>query len=121
MTSCLVNPRACHETLIKWGPATDTKNIAVVGAGPAGMSAALTAAESGHTVTLYEGSAELGGQFNLAKRIPGKEDFDETIRYFKTRLTEEGVNIQMMTRPAAAEFVYAAVKRTILCLYSYVF
>ena len=85
-----------------------------MGAGPAGMSAALTAAESGHTVTLYEGSAELGGQFNLAKRIPGKEDFDETIRYFKTRLTEEGVNIQMMTRPAAAELKAADYEHVVI-------
>ena len=74
----------------------------------------LTAAESGHTVTLYEASAELGGQFNLAKRIPGKEDLDETIRYFKTRLTEEGVNIQMMTWPAAAELKAADYEHVVI-------
>ncbi len=113
-STCLVNPFAGRELDISRQKSKLPKNIAVVGAGPAGMSAALTAAESGHTVTLYEGSAELGGQFNLAKRIPGKEDFDETIRYFKTRLTEEGVNIQMMTRPAAAELKAADYEHVVI-------
>ena len=81
-TSCLVNPRACHETQLKWGPATVTKNIAVVGAGPAGLAYATVAAERGHAVTLYDAADEVGGQFNLAKQVPGKEEFHETLRYY---------------------------------------
>ena len=76
-TSCLVNPRACHETQLKWGPAAVTKNIAVVGAGPAGLAYATVAAERGHAVTLYDAADEVGGQFNLAKQVPGKEEFHE--------------------------------------------
>ena len=79
--SCLVNPRACHETELVIGSATAKKKIAVVGAGPAGLAFATTAAERGHDVTLFEASDAIGGQFNLAKRIPGKEEFAETLRY----------------------------------------
>lgn len=86
LTSCLVNPRACHETELPVESAVHSKNIAVVGAGPAGLSFALNAAERGHTVTLFEASAQIGGQFNIAKTIPGKEEFYETIRYFKRQL-----------------------------------
>lgn len=86
LTSCLVNPRACHETELSLETATTVKNIAVIGAGPAGLSFALNAAERGHTVTLFESSAQIGGQFNIAKTIPGKEEFFETIRYFKRQL-----------------------------------
>ena len=95
--SCLVNPRACHETELKILPATVKKRVAVVGAGPAGLAAATTLAERGHAVTLFDRAQEIGGQFNMAKRIPGKEEFQETLRYFDHRLTETGVTRQLGT------------------------
>jgi 2,4-dienoyl-CoA reductase (NADPH2) len=95
--SCLVNPRACHETELKILPATVKKRVAVVGAGPAGLAAASTLAERGHAVTLFDRAHEIGGQFNMAKRIPGKEEFQETLRYFDHRLTETGVTRQLGT------------------------
>ena len=93
--SCLVNPRACHETELKILPTTAKKRVAVVGAGPAGLAAATTLAERGHAVTLFDRAHEIGGQFNMAKRIPGKEEFQETLRYFDHRLTETGVTRQL--------------------------
>ena len=93
--SCMVNPRACHETELRIVPAKTRKRIAVVGAGPAGMACASTLAERGHEVTLIDGAAEIGGQFNYAKRIPGKEEFRETLRYFKHRLADAGVHVQL--------------------------
>jgi 2,4-dienoyl-CoA reductase (NADPH2) len=93
--SCLVNPRACHETELTIVPATVHKRIAVVGAGPAGMACAATLAERGHTVTLIDQASEIGGQFNYAKRIPGKEEFHETLRYYRHRLSELGVELQL--------------------------
>ena len=93
--SCLVNPRACHETELKIEPAGRRKRIAVVGAGPAGMACAATLAERGHAVTLLDQSAEIGGQFNYAKRIPGKEEFHETLRYFRHRLADAGVALKL--------------------------
>ncbi|SDH00622.1 NADPH-dependent 2,4-dienoyl-CoA reductase [Dyella sp. 333MFSha] len=93
--SCLVNPRACHETELKILPAAAKKRVAVVGAGPAGLAAATTLAERGHAVTLFDRANEIGGQFNMAKRIPGKEEFQETLRYFDHRLTETGVTRQL--------------------------
>jgi 2,4-dienoyl-CoA reductase (NADPH2) len=87
-SSCLVNPRACEETRIIIAPTQAVKTIAIVGAGPAGLACAVTAAERGHKVTLYDAADEIGGQFNIAKRIPGKEEFFETIRYFGVRLKE---------------------------------
>jgi len=93
--SCLVNPRACHETELKIEPAAQRKRIAVVGAGPAGMACAATLAERGHAVTLIDRAGEIGGQFNLAKRIPGKEEFHETLRYFRNRLADTGVELKL--------------------------
>ncbi|MGB0203503.1 MAG: FAD-dependent oxidoreductase [Neptuniibacter sp.] len=98
LTSCLVNPRACHETELVITPATDIKNIAVVGAGPAGLAFSTTAAQRGHNVTLFDAASEIGGQFNIAKRIPGKEEFYETLRYFGKQIELTGVNLQLNTQ-----------------------
>jgi 2,4-dienoyl-CoA reductase (NADPH2) len=98
LTSCLVNPRACHETEIIVTDATEKKKIAVVGAGPAGLAFATTAAGRGHEVTLIDAASEVGGQFNVAKQIPGKEEFFETIRYFAKQVELTGVNLQLNTR-----------------------
>lgn len=97
LTSCLVNPRACHETELVITPTEQPKNIAVIGAGPAGLAFATTAAQRGHKVTLFDAASEIGGQFNIAKRIPGKEEFYETLRYFKRQLELTGVNLQLNT------------------------
>lgn len=93
--SCLVNPRACHETRLIYEVTGNKKQIAVVGAGPAGLAFALVAAERGHQVTLFEKSSVLGGQFNLAKQIPGKEEFQHTIQYFKYQLEKYQVDIRL--------------------------
>ncbi|MDE2177014.1 MAG: FAD-dependent oxidoreductase [Xanthomonadaceae bacterium] len=93
--SCLVNPRACHETELLIAPATLRRRYAVVGAGPAGLACATTLAERGHSVVLFERDAQIGGQFNLAKRIPGKEEFAETLRYFASRLEQTGVKLRL--------------------------
>ena len=98
IASCLVNPFACRETEWKMTPAARSRNVAVVGAGPAGMAAAVTAAERGHKVTLFDAAAEIGGQFNLARRIPGKEEFAETLRYYRTRLARLGVDVRLGRR-----------------------
>jgi 2,4-dienoyl-CoA reductase (NADPH2) len=105
LTSCLVNPRACHETELNYLPAVQLKKIAVVGAGPAGLAAATVAAERGHEVTLFDSSSEIGGQFNVAKRVPGKEEFFETLRYFKRKLETTGVSLQLGTRADVAGLV----------------
>ena len=93
--SCLLNPRACHETELRIEPAPARKKIAVVGAGPAGLACASTLAERGHAVTLIDKASEIGGQFNYAKRIPGKEEFHETLRYFRHRLDDTGVTVTL--------------------------
>ncbi|MHC6625241.1 oxidoreductase [Streptomyces globosus] len=97
ITSCLVNPRACHETELVLSPTRLAKRVAVVGAGPAGLACAVTAAERGHTVTLFEASGHIGGQLDIARRIPGKEEFEETIRYFGHQLAEHGVEVRLNT------------------------
>ncbi|WP_458525540.1 FAD-dependent oxidoreductase [Onishia taeanensis] len=97
LTSCLVNPRACHETELAITPTETPRDIAVVGAGPAGLAAAVTAARRGHRVVLFERADEVGGQFNHARRIPGKEEFDETLRYFKVMLDKHGVEVRLNT------------------------
>ena len=101
MTSCLVNPRACYETELVYAPVSTPKRIAVVGAGPAGLAYAVVAAERGHKVTLFEASSEIGGQFNLAKRIPGKEEFVETLRYYRRMIDVRGIELKLNTRADA--------------------
>ena len=98
LVSCLVNPRACHETELNYLPTNLPKKIAVVGAGPAGLAFSITAAERGHKVTLFEANSDIGGQFNLARKIPGKEEFDETIRYFRRMIALRGVDLRLDTR-----------------------
>ncbi|GAB3485403.1 oxidoreductase [Marinomonas epiphytica] len=95
LTSCLVNPRACHETQLLITPTEQVKKIAVVGAGPAGLAFATTAAQRGHNVTLYDAAEQIGGQFNIAKRIPGKGEFYETLRYFQRQLELTGVQVNL--------------------------
>ncbi|MYR38339.1 FAD-dependent oxidoreductase [Streptomyces sp. SID4944] len=101
ITSCLVNPRACHETELVLSPTRTRKRVAVVGAGPAGLACSVTAAERGHAVTLFDTADEIGGQLNVARRVPGKEEFDETLRYFRTRLAELDVEVRLSTRADA--------------------
>ncbi|QFT23065.1 2,4-dienoyl-CoA reductase [NADPH] [Pseudomonas sp. THAF187a] len=105
LTSCLVNPRACHETELNYIPTTTVKKIAVVGAGPAGLAASTVAAERGHAVTLFDAAGEIGGQFNVAKRVPGKEEFFETLRYFKRKLETTGVDVRLNTRVSVDDLV----------------
>lgn len=95
VTSCLVNPRACHETLMPVTPASGSKKLAVVGAGPAGLAFAVNAAMRGHQVTLFDAASAIGGQFNVARQIPGKEEFNETLRYYRTQLQRYGVEVRI--------------------------
>ncbi len=101
--SCMVNPRAARETELQLLPTRKVKHIAVVGAGPAGLAAAVTAAERGHDVELFEADQEIGGQFGIARRIPGKEEFAETIRYYRRRLEITGVKVHLGRRASAAD------------------
>lgn len=114
LTSCLVNPRACHETELNYIPTTTVKKIAVVGAGPAGLAAATVAAERGHAVTLFDSASEIGGQFNIAKLIPGKEEFYETLRYFKNKLQSTQVKVQLNKRVSAQELLAAGFDEVVL-------
>lgn len=106
--SCMVNPLACYETEVQITATSSPKKLAVVGAGPAGMAFSTTAAERGHDVTLFDGGSEIGGQFNMAKKIPGKEEFSETLRYFSGRIERSGVKLMLNTvvtaEQLAAEF-----------------
>ncbi|WP_017570293.1 NADPH-dependent 2,4-dienoyl-CoA reductase [Nocardiopsis halotolerans] len=103
VTSCLVNPRACHETELVLSPTRLRKNVAVVGAGPAGLACSVSAAERGHAVTLFDAAGEIGGQLNLARRVPGKQEFDETLRYYRVQLDKHGVDVRLGTRVTAAD------------------
>lgn len=114
LTSCLVNPRACHETELNYIPTTAVKKIAVVGAGPAGLAAATVAAERGHEVTLFDSAEEIGGQFNVAKLIPGKEEFYETLRYFQQKLQATKVNVKLGQRVNAQELLAQGFDEVIL-------
>ena len=105
VTSCLVNPRACHETKMPIVPAVVRKTLAVVGAGPAGLAFAINAAARGHHVTLFDGSAEIGGQFNIAKQIPGKEEFYETLRYYRRMIDVTGVTLELNRRVNADDLL----------------
>lgn len=105
LTSCLVNPRACHETELVYVKAAIPKRIAVVGAGPAGLAFSTIAAERGHHVILFDAGSEIGGQFNVAKRIPGKEEFYETLRYFGQMIEKSGVELRLNTRVSVADLV----------------
>ncbi|MGA5037749.1 FAD-dependent oxidoreductase [Streptomyces capoamus] len=97
ITSCLVNPRACHETELVLAPTRLKKRVAVVGAGPAGLACAVSAAERGHAVTLFDAASEVGGQLNIARKVPGKQEFDETLRYFRHQLDAHGVDVRLDT------------------------
>ncbi|MET7519186.1 NADPH-dependent 2,4-dienoyl-CoA reductase [Streptomyces sp. NPDC005480] len=103
ITSCLVNPRACHETELVLAPTRLRKRVAVVGAGPAGLSCAVSAAERGHAVTLFDAASEVGGQLNIARKVPGKEEFDETLRYYRAQLELHGVDVRLNTPVTAAD------------------
>jgi 2,4-dienoyl-CoA reductase (NADPH2) len=103
MTSCLVNPRACHETKMNIELTTTPLKVAVIGAGPAGLAAATTAAKRGHKVTLFDSASEIGGQFNIAKQIPGKEEFSETLRYFARQIGLLNIDLKLNTRVSVSE------------------
>ncbi|MFT7366799.1 MAG: 2,4-dienoyl-CoA reductase (NADPH2) [Pseudomonadales bacterium] len=114
LTSCLVNPRACHETELNYVKTANPKNIAVVGAGPAGMAAASVAAERGHRVTLFDSAEEIGGQFNIAKLIPGKEEFYETLRYYGVMLKKHNADVRLNTRVSAKDLIAGGYDEVIL-------
>jgi 2,4-dienoyl-CoA reductase (NADPH2) len=114
ITSCLVNPRACHETILVMQPLTRKERVAVVGAGPAGLAFATEAARRGLDVTLFDAAQEIGGQFNIAKQVPGKEEFYETLRYFGKQIELTGVKLQLGRKVAAHDLVAEGFKQVVL-------
>jgi len=114
ITSCLVNPRACHETLMVETPALVKERLAVVGAGPAGLAFATTAARRGFDVTLFDAASEIGGQFNIAKQIPGKEEFFETLRYFGKQIELTGVKLKLGHKVSAESLTQAGFTQVVL-------
>ncbi len=112
--SCLVNPRACHETELTYEPVSVAKKIAVVGAGPAGLAAATVAARRGHQVVLFDKAAEIGGQFNMAKRVPGKEEFHETLRYFRRQLELLGVDVRLNHEASGSELTESGFDQVVI-------
>jgi len=114
ITSCLVNPRACNETLLNVVPATTTARVAVVGAGPAGLAFSTTAAQRGFEVTLFDAASEIGGQFNVAKQVPGKEEFVETLRYFGKQIELTGVKLELNRRVTAKELAAGGYSHVVL-------
>ncbi|HAO15252.1 MAG TPA: NADPH-dependent 2,4-dienoyl-CoA reductase [Tenacibaculum sp.] len=114
IVSCLVNPRACHETELNYNKTNKKKKIAVVGAGPAGLSVSTIAAKRGHDITLFDSENDIGGQFNIAKQIPGKEEFYETIRYFKKQIELNGVNLRLNTRVNSEDLILGGFDEVIL-------
>jgi 2,4-dienoyl-CoA reductase (NADPH2) len=113
--TCLVNPRAAYETELRVEPAAVRKKIAVVGAGPAGLACATTLAERGHQVTLYEQAGEIGGQFRYAREVPGKEDFHDTLRYFRKRIELTGVDLRLNTSADARVLAGAGYDEFVIC------
>lgn len=114
ITSCLVNPRACHETEMQVTPAQQPKRVAIVGAGPAGMSCAITAAQRGHSVTLFDSANEIGGQLNIAKKVPGKEEFHEMLRYYRKQLELSQVTLRLGERIDADALLQAKFDEVVL-------
>jgi len=112
--TCLVNPRACYETELNLFPTENKKHVAVVGAGPAGLSAATVLGERGHDVDLFDQAPEIGGQFNLAKKIPGKEEFYHTLRYFNNKINETGVNLKLNQMVNAKQLIESGYSDVVL-------
>lgn len=112
--TCLVNPQACYETELVIGKTQTSKNLAVIGAGPAGLAFSLYAAKKGHTVSLFDRASEIGGQFNVAKQVPGKEEFYETLRYFRVQLAKHNVNIHLNSEQTSQELAEQGFDEVIL-------
>ena len=114
ISTCLVNPRACHETEFQYSPAQNKKKIAVIGSGPAGLSFSTVAAERGHEITLFEKNDRIGGQLNLANQIPGKEEFNETLRYYKKQLEICGVRVHLNRNATTAQLLHGRFDEVVL-------
>ncbi len=114
ITSCLVNPRACHETELVLSPTRRRKHVAVVGAGPAGLACAVAAAERGHEVTLFDAAERIGGQLNIARKVPGKEEFNETLRYFRHQLEQWGIDVRLGTAVTAEMITEGGFDETVI-------